>query len=67
MNAVNQLDTEISLPSYKLIVYPESMSELNRSMLGYLNMFASPEIVSMELIKSLPSLGKDAYGPLRSW
>lgn len=55
INAVNKLDSDISLPSYKLIVYPESMSELNRYMLGYLNRFASPEIVNMELIKSLPS------------
>lgn len=55
VNAVNRLDSDISLPSYKLIVYPESMSELNRDMLGYLNRFASPEIVNMELVKSLPS------------
>ena len=55
VNAVNKLDSDISLPSYKLIVYPESMSELNREMIGYLNRFASPEIVNMELIKSLPS------------
>ena len=55
VNAVNKLDSDISLPSYKLIVYPESMSELNRDMLGYLNRFASPEIINMELVKSLPS------------
>lgn len=55
VNAVNKLDSDISLPSYKLIVYPESMSELNRDMLGYLNRFASPEIVNMELVKTLPS------------
>lgn len=55
VNAVNQLDTDISLPSYKLIVYPESMSELNRSMLRYLNRFASPDIANMELVKALPS------------
>lgn len=55
VNAVNRLDTDISLPSYKVIVYPESMSELNRQMLGYLNRFASPELISMEMVKSLPS------------
>lgn len=55
VNAINKLDSDISLPSYKLIVYPESMSELNRDMLCYLNRFASPEIVNMELVKSLPS------------
>ena len=52
VNAVNKLDSDISLPSYKLIVYPESMSELNRDMLGYLNRFASPEIVNMELVSN---------------
>lgn len=55
VNAVNKLDSDISLPAYKLIVYPESMSELNREMLKYLNRFASPNIANMELIKSLPS------------
>ena len=55
VNAVNKLDSDISLPSYELIVYPESMSEINRDMLKYLNRFASPEIVNIELIKTLPS------------
>jgi hypothetical protein len=50
INAVNKLDSDITLPSYDLIVYPESMSEINREMLKYLNRFASPEIVNMELI-----------------
>ena len=31
------------------------MSEINRDMLKYLNRFASPDIVSMEMIKELPS------------
>lgn len=55
VNAVDKLDSEISLPSYKLIVYPESMSELNRNMLGYMSRFSSPEVASIELVKSLPS------------
>jgi hypothetical protein len=55
VNAINKLDSDISLPSYKLIVYPESLSELNRDMLGYLTRFASPDIISMELVKTLPS------------
>lgn len=55
INAVDKLDSDISLPSYELIVYPESMSEINRDMLKYLNRFTSPEIVNMELIKTLPS------------
>lgn len=55
INAVNQLDSDISLPSYDVIIYPESLSEINREMLKYLNRFTSPEIVNMELIKELPS------------
>lgn len=54
-NAVNKLDNDISLPLYKIVVYPESMSELNREMLQYLDMFAYPNLIKMELIKSLPS------------
>lgn len=55
VNAVNSLDSAISLPKYDLIVYPESMSEMNREMLKYLNRLAVPEVVNMELIKELPS------------
>ena len=55
VNGVNKLDSDISLPSFKLVVYPESMSELNREMLGYLNRFASPDLISMEIVKELPS------------
>lgn len=55
MNAVDKLDREISLPKYKLLIYPESMSELNRDMLKYLNRFAAPDVISMELVKTLLS------------
>lgn len=54
-NAVNSLDRDISLPSYDLIVYPESLSELNREMFGYMNRIAQPKIANMESIKDLPS------------
>ena len=54
INAVNKLDSDISLPKYKLIVYPESMSEINRDMIKYLNRFTAPEIATMEMIKDLP-------------
>lgn len=54
-NAVNCLDKEISLPSYDLLVYPQSISELNRDMVGYLNRIAQPSIASMEMVKTLPS------------
>lgn len=55
INAVNKLDSDITLATYKLVVYPESMSELNRDMLKYLNRFASPDVVNMEMVKTLPS------------
>ena len=55
INAINSLDKDISLPSYDLIVYPESLSELNRDMLRYLNRLAQPKVVNLELIKELPS------------
>ena len=55
INAVNSLDRDISLPLYDLIVYPESLSELNREMFGYMNRIAQPKIANMELVKELPS------------
>lgn len=64
-NAVDSLDSDISLPQYKLIVYPESMSEINRDLLKYLNRFASPDITTIELIKSLPSKIEFDYNRFR--
>ena len=55
INAVNKLDNDISLPSYSVIVYPESMSEINRDMLKYLNRFTDSKLIKMELIKTIPS------------
>lgn len=55
INAVDSLDKEICLPLFDLLVYPESLSELNRQMLGYLNRIAQPNVISMELVKTLPS------------
>lgn len=44
ITTVNSLDKDISLPSFDIVVYPESISELNRNMLGYLNPNRSLEI-----------------------
>lgn len=55
INAVDSLDREVSLPSFDLLVYPESISELNREMTKYLNRIAQPRVVSMEVVKALPS------------
>lgn len=53
-NAVNQLDNDINLPSYEVVIFPESISELNRDMLKYLNRFSFPKLIKIELIKELP-------------
>lgn len=55
INAVNKLNKDIHLSQYKVIVYPESMSELNREMMKYLSMIAHPQkYATIELIKELP-------------
>ena len=53
-NAVNQLDNMVSIPSFNIIIYPESISELNRDMLKYLNRLTQSNLVSMEMVKQLP-------------
>lgn len=50
--AVDNLDSDISLPFYKIVIYSETMSELTREMLKYLDMFAQPELVKLESIDS---------------
>lgn len=54
-NAVTALDDAISLPMYDVFVYPESMSELNRRILSNMARIAQPTVVSMELVKEIPS------------
>ena len=51
--AVDNLDTDISLPFYKIVIYSETMSELTREMLKYLDMFAQPELIKLESIDSM--------------
>lgn len=53
-NAIDALDDKIKLHQYNVVVYPESISELNRDMFSYLSRFALPEIASFELVKELP-------------
>lgn len=53
INAVDKLDSDISLASYNVIIYPESLSEINRDMLKYLNRFTDSKLITMELIKTL--------------
>ena len=62
--AVDDLDRQISLYNYDLVVMPESSSKVNQYMLRYIYRFAQPSLHKMELVKSLPasiSFDMDAY------
>ncbi len=62
--AVDDLDKQISLYNYDLVVMPESSSKVNQYMLRYIYRFAQPSLHNMELIKALPasiSFDMDAY------
>ena len=52
--AVNDLNRQINLYDYDLVVMPESSSKVNQYMLRYIYRFAQPSLHRMELIKSLP-------------
>ncbi|MCQ2129986.1 MAG: phosphoribosyltransferase [Bacteroidales bacterium] len=53
--AINQLNEEVDLYEYDLVVIPESSSSLNEYMVRYIYRFAQPMLRKIELIKSLPS------------
>ena len=62
--AVDDLDKQISLYNYDLVVMPESSSKVNQYMLRYIYRFAQPSLHKMELVKALPasiSFDMDAY------
>ena len=62
--AVDDLDRQISLYNYDLVVMPESSSKVNQYMLRYIYRFAQPSLHKMELVKALPasiSFDMDAY------
>ena len=52
--AVGYLDSQISLPQYNVVVYPQSLSELNRKMLSYLSRITSVKYIEIEMVKQLP-------------
>lgn len=52
--AVNDLNQQINLYDYNLVVMPESSSRVNQYMLRYIYRFAQPTLYKMELVKSLP-------------
>ena len=62
--AIDNLDKQINLYDYDLVVMPESSSKVNQYMLRYIYRFAQPTLRKMELVKSLPasiSFDMDAY------
>lgn len=62
--AVDDLDKQISLYNYDLVVMPQSSSKVNQYMLRYIYRFAQPSLHKMELVKALPasiSFDMDAY------
>lgn len=53
--AIDNLDKQINLYDYDLVVMPESSSKVNQYMLRYIYRFAQPTLRKMELVKALPS------------
>ena len=53
-NAVTYLDSQISLPSYNVIVIPQSISEINRKMISYVSRITENRYIEIEMIKDLP-------------
>ncbi|MBQ9254794.1 MAG: phosphoribosyltransferase [Bacteroidales bacterium] len=53
-NAVDNLNKQINLYNYDLVIMPESSSRVNQYMLRYIYRFAQPSLHKMQLIKSLP-------------
>ena len=53
--AIDNLDKQINLYNYDLVVMPESSSKVNLYMLRYIYRFAQPTLRKMELVKALPS------------
>ncbi len=62
--AIDNLNRQINLYDYNLVVMPESSSKVNKYMLRYIYRFAQPMLRKMELIKALPtsiSFDMDGY------
>ena len=53
--AIDNLNKQINLYDYDLVVMPESSSKVNQYMLRYIYRFAQPTLRKMELVKALPS------------
>lgn len=53
--AVNSLDDTIDLRSFNTIIYPQSISEINRKVISYIRLFGYPDFLTFELVKEPPS------------
>ena len=53
--AVNSLDDAINIREYDTIVYPQSISEINRKVISYIRLFGYPDFLSFELVKEPPT------------
>lgn len=53
--SVNELNRQVNIYDYDLVIMPESSSEVNKYMLRYIYRFAQPSLHHMELVKSLPA------------
>jgi len=62
--AIDNLNRQINLYDYNLVILPESSSKVNQYMLRYIYRFAQPMLRKMELVKALPasiSFDMDGY------
>lgn len=53
--AAGYLNTAITLPRYNVIVYPQSVSELNRKMMSVITRLTTATYIEIELVKNLPA------------
>jgi len=49
--AVNSLDDTINIREYDTVVYPQSISEINRKVISYIRLFGYPDFLTFELVK----------------
>lgn len=55
ISALDNLNQEINLSSFTAIVYPQSIAELNRKCLRYINSLSDGKIMKLELVKNIPN------------
>lgn len=53
-SALDNLNKEVNLASFSAIIYPESLSDLNRRCLHYINSLTDGKFTTFEMVKSLP-------------